>query len=304
MRKLLGLLLLLGAQSACPPKDYPLVQVEDEVINTLLLSLLTLRHAGVGTLAEAVNVYVGETLAVLEGKKMGISVSDQELEVYALQVFPEDLYRLFTQIYGDETVRTYLRHQYILEKTLQRKREELQKEKGIQVTDQEIRDYYISRLKELSTPERIRFQYLLLNDEEKAREALQRWRAGDDIEQLWKEYSLDTKAYDTGTPIARPALEEQFGPEFVRALFRLPLNEPRRINLRTLIVLVKVMEKYPATQPKLEEVRDAIRERLLNDKLEPYLREWMEGLRKKYTVRTDVPFFQEVLFGEQAGEGG
>jgi parvulin-like peptidyl-prolyl isomerase len=274
-----------------------LVQVGNKVVSASHLAVLLARDAGPARIAELVDNFVGERLVYEYGEENGVSLSDDEINGFIDEGIGGDLYRLLAQLFGDDAVRDLIRQRLIVEKVVEQKKHDLIAKNNIVVTDKEIQDYYVAHLKEMVKPESVRFQYLLLQEEKKAQEALGILRKDGKIEDIWKTYSLETN-YDTNQLVVKPELVKVFGAGFVEQLLKLPLNEWSRLNLGRFVFIVRVLEKSPAVEPTIEEVREEISEALVQQKVAPLMRDWFKEVRAMYPVTTDVPFFRSVLFGE------
>lgn len=281
--------------------EVPLIRVGSKIVSANHLAVLLARDAGPARIADLVDNLVGERLVYEYGEKNGFSVSDEEINRFIDEAIGGESYRLLAQLFGEEATRDLIRQRLIVEKVVEEKKKELITQKNLTVSDKEIQDYYLENLKDMVKPEAVRFQYLVLQEEKKASEALTALRNGRKIEELWKQYSLESD-YDTKQAMSKPELVRLFGASFTEQLLKLNLDEWSRLNLGRYIFIVRIMEKSPAVEPKLDEVSEDIRALLLERKVAPFMREWFEEIRKMYPVTTDVPFFRSVLFGEKGIE--
>jgi hypothetical protein len=283
------------------PGSEALIRIGNKTVSASHLAVLLARDAGPAKIAELTDNFVGERLVYEYGEDNGITASEEEINNFIDEGIGGELYRLLTQLFGEEVVRDLIRQRLIVEKVVEQKKQDFIAKNNISVTDKEVQDYYLAHLKEMIKPEAVRFQYLVLQEEKKAQEALAALRKDGKIEDLWKKYSMESN-YDTEEPVPKPELVKVFGTAFVDQLLKLPLNEWTRLNLGRFIFIVRVLEKSPPVEPKLEDVKSDIKNLLLQKKIAPLMRDWFKEVRAMYPVTTDVPFFRSVLFGEEGIE--
>ncbi|MHA2620167.1 MAG: peptidyl-prolyl cis-trans isomerase [bacterium JZ-2024 1] len=285
------------SESTSPLMATPLIEVGSKIVSGNHLGALLAHDAGPAKIAEIVDNFVGERIVYEYGEQNGVSITEEEMIRFIDESFGAEAYRLLAQLFGEDTVRDLIRQRLIVEKVVEQKKQELIEKNQLTVTDKEIQDYYVEHLKDMVKPEAIHFQYLVLQDEKKAAEALTALRNGGKVEELWKKYSIEN-SYDTNELLPKPELLKVFPANFVERLLKAPLNEWTRLNLNRYIFLVFVLEKTPPVEPKLDDVQSDIAEFLMQRKVAPLMRDWFQELRGQYRVATDVPFFRDVLFGE------
>jgi len=167
---------------------------------------------------------------------------------------------------------------YVLTESVSRLRKEEILRK-ITVTEEEIRNYHRTFY------ERFTLRLITTNAEEEARIVLDRLGRGEDFETVAKELSTDPSTKDgrdiTHTP-------KQMLPSVNEALRDLkPGQVSDRIVIGKVYAIVKVIDRKPAPDAELGEVRPAIEKTLRREKEKKLSDEYLARLRSKATIWID-----------------
>ena len=180
-------------------------------------------------------------------------------------------------------------------------------EKKIDVTEDEIHDYFVMHPKDFVVPEKVHVKLILLKTPEggdqnaadevkaKAAELLKRIRAGEDFEALARAESQDTTSAEKGGDLGFIA-KGSLAPELEEAAFKTEVgsvSEP--VKTKQGYYLIKVVEKQPEVARPYEAVHDEIKAKLLETKArkqlptvaedfyeQVYRTEDLEGQAKKF----------------------
>ncbi|MGB9617133.1 MAG: SurA N-terminal domain-containing protein [Desulfomonilaceae bacterium] len=181
-------------------------------------------------------------------------------------------------------------------------------EKKIDVTEDEIHDYFVMHPKDFIVPEKVHIEVILLKtpeggdqkaaDEVKAKAAdlLKRIRAGEDFEALARAESQDKTSAEKGGDlgfIARGSL----APELEEAAFKTEVgsvSEP--VKTKQGYYLIKVVEKQPEVARPYEDVHGEIKAKLLETKARKQLPEVAEDFYEQ-VYRTEDLEGQAKKFG-------
>jgi parvulin-like peptidyl-prolyl isomerase len=91
----------------------------------------------------------------------------------------------------------------------------------IQVSDQEVKDYYENNNKDFSNPEQVKVSHILLSNETTAKEVIGRLKKGTSFVKLAREYSIDTVTAINGGDLGYFGKGEMLQPEFEKEVFAL-----------------------------------------------------------------------------------
>ncbi len=147
----------------------------------------------------------------------------------------------------------------------------------INISPQEVSDYYRSHLAEFSQPERVRVRNILIKadagDEAKCKDALD--KANETIARLKEGSDFEELARDMGLIERGQMLEE-----IDKVIFELEVGEVSGLIKTELgYHIFKVEEKLEPDTQELAEVREEIEQVIFKEKFDQRFREWMDGLK-------------------------
>jgi len=164
------------------------------------------------------------------------------------------------------------------------------------VTEEEIGAYYDDRLEEFLVPETARMRQLVVRDRDVAMDLLRRLRSkGEDFSALAAEHALLPEVESPGRLEGYrmgelpEALEElAFSADLGRVAG--PVETPYGFHL------ILVEERVPAHLPSLDEVREEIRSRLLEERREQVYARWVQGKVRESVIRVH-PSLRDAMMG-------
>jgi len=154
----------------------------------------------------------------------------------------------------------------------------------VNVTDQEVKDFYEANKASMSTPEQVRASHILVKTKEEADAIEKELKGGADFAALAKEKSTDTGSKENGGDLNFFG-KGQMVPEFEEAAFKLKvgeISEPVKSNYGYHII--KVTEKKEAVNPTLDDKKVEIKEQLTKQKISEMSSEYIQGLRDKAKI--------------------
>ncbi|MDI6824245.1 MAG: peptidylprolyl isomerase [Bacillota bacterium] len=226
-------------------------------------------------------------LVAQEGKKQGISVSDAEVKAEIERIIKEQFdseeefmnalsYYGMTRAMLEENIRTDL----TIKKLLGAK---------AQVTEDEVRAYFDQHREEFDQPEMVHARHILVATEQEAREVRQRLLEGADFAALAREKSADPGSSQGGGDLGF------FGrgtmvPEFEEAAFALAVGDiSQPVKSQHGYHIIQVLEKRPAQAAEYEKVKEEVRKRVTDDKIQGMVPEWIDSLRAAAKIQYHVP---------------
>ncbi|HEO64044.1 MAG TPA: hypothetical protein ENN78_02105 [Candidatus Omnitrophica bacterium] len=160
----------------------------------------------------------------------------------------------------------------------------------VDVSEEEITQYYETHKDQYLIPESIKCSHILVETEEEAKDILKRVKAGEDFAKLARGYSKDLTK-DRGGDLGYFA-KGQFIPEFESAVFALAPGELSDvIKTRYGYHVVKVIDKRPARYKELEEAHDEIGYGLAFKKQ----KENFDKLTKSLKEKARITIYEEFL---------
>lgn len=161
--------------------------------------------------------------------------------------------------------------------------EVLRAEKPVEVPEEEVARYYEENRSNFAQPDSTRASHILTNDEETAKKALARVKAGEPFAKVAEELSADPSRANGGD-IGFFA-KGQVIPEFEEACRKLKPGEVSDVVKSSLgYHVIQVTEKREARERTLDEVKDRIRRALEQRQQQQHLEQVVQGLRSKAQV--------------------
>lgn len=209
-----------------------------------------------------------------------ISLLSQEARTHNLDSAREVVEKI------DDSVNTILAREFVTKYVLDK----------IKITLTEIKNYYTEHPREFEEPEQVRARHILIKVPVKA--TSNQWLAaearayeieevldtGEDFALLAENYSEDPSTKYQGGDLGLFA-RGQMDPEFEREAFALPVGEVSE-PVKTVFGyhIIKVDARIAAKAKALEEVREEIKKRLVEEKQKKALADILSELEKKYGV--------------------
>ncbi|HOW36274.1 MAG TPA: peptidyl-prolyl cis-trans isomerase [Candidatus Omnitrophota bacterium] len=151
----------------------------------------------------------------------------------------------------------------------------------IQVSPQEVTDYYQKNIDQFQRPESVDLLSIAIphTDSDKAEaqqrieDAMSRIKKGEDFIEIAKQYSR--------TPSVGLISKGQTLPDIENVVFKLKEGEVSPVvETATGLYIFKAKQKYPPRQNSLDDVKDNIYGMLFQQKMRYQLTTWIEGLKK------------------------
>ncbi|AEJ62274.1 PpiC-type peptidyl-prolyl cis-trans isomerase [Spirochaeta thermophila DSM 6578] len=245
---------------------------------------------------QVLDVLIGRLLLLQEAKRMGLSVDqaqvDAQIEQYKLQSGSEETFKniLAQAGYTEEEFREELSRAFLLQQVVDEK-----VTKHLSVSDEEARAYYDENPEQFEQPEQIRARHILIRlapdaskEEEEAayakiHEVQEKLNQGADFAELAKTYSEGPSAPNGGD--LGFFGKGQMVPAFEEAAFALEVNQVSDV-VRTEygLHLIQVTDRQEAGKASFEEVKDQLKEMLLQQKSSEAINALVEELKGKAEI--------------------
>jgi parvulin-like peptidyl-prolyl isomerase len=248
--------------------------------------------------SDVIKSMIEEILFVQDGVNMGITMDESGTRQELLNIYDAETLAILDEAFGASTInRTFSRHLTALD-VMGTKYQEIIDEQNLEVTDEEVTEYYLNNLPNWVVPEMVRFSIIICTTQEDAQAGRDRISAGESFEDVCRDVSIDeqTRAYggDTGAPVQRgfftgdSAIMED-------TLFALPVggvSQPFQIGQNWFVV--KVTDKVEAYEPTLGETREDIMASLIQERVAPFLRAWRNQLWEAADIDITYPIYAEA----------
>ena len=276
------LILAIGVfLSLALPKDKAIAKINGDSISKDELYDVMVEQYGAATVEQL----IADKIVASEAKKQKITISDEELnkEVDKLkesyggeEVFDQVLASNNTTVdVLKEDLKNYLTMRELIEPQ-------------IEITDEELKTYFDENKDSLGEAEQVKASHILVEGEETAKEIKQKLADGADFAELAKEYSTDEGSKENGGELG-------FFPrgtmvtEFEDVAFSLPMNEiSEPVKSDYGYHIIKVEEKKEAKEADFDDSKAAIKETLIDEKMESEYTTWLEEKKKDYDIENSL----------------
>jgi peptidyl-prolyl cis-trans isomerase C len=238
---------------------------------------------------------IDEKLILLEGKRLGITVGAEEVDAAVSEI---------RKNYSDaKSFETMLTKEYI---NFDNWKDKIKKKRlidkvitraissKIHISSEEVEAYYTRHQSDFHREEQVKARQILLRDETEAVKVRERIREGEDFATVAKEVSQSPDSQEGGDLgfFSRGIMP----PEFDEVVFTIKvgmLSEVVESPYGYHIFLVE--EKREALDLDREDVQDQIVETLKRLKTDELYMKWMEGIKKKTTVKINEDILKQSM---------
>ncbi|HEU4383107.1 MAG TPA: peptidylprolyl isomerase [Anaeromyxobacteraceae bacterium] len=253
-------------------------------------------------LQAALDVIVAERLLEAQAKDLGVEASDAQVDAAIEDIKKKNRLddqqldrALEEQGLDRQSFRRQLRRDIEAFRIL-----EIKVKARIKVTDEDVKSYYQSHPKDFAGDERVHLRHIFLpvpsgaspaeeaGVRAQADQVLQRLASGEDFAAVAKQVSQGPSAAEGGELgfVKRGAIQ----PELERAAFALDAGQVSPVvRTKSGFHILKVEERKSGGALPLEEVKDAIRDRLSNERVESQRAQYLAELRKDAVVEVRLP---------------
>lgn len=260
-----------------PEQDAQLAKVYQQYLDTLIVRRLQLQEARKDQLIPN----QGEVNATLDDikKKNGFTSDDQLRQALAVEGLTLEGFR---RRVGEQLALSRIALKAVRNKII--------------IDEREIREYYEAHQDQYRQTPEVTIRHVLVSlppqaslegpghARAKAEEALAKLRAGADFAEIARAYSDGPTAQSGG--MLGTLHRGELAPELEEAAFRIPVGQVSDIvQTSTGLNIIKVESRKLEPVAPLEDVRDKIREAILDQKYESKFKEWVEELKRKASIQ-------------------
>lgn len=232
---------------------------------------------------QALNVLVIEKIVRLEAKKQNINVTKEDIQAEMDKMIEEfggeESFNNALQFYG--VTRADMEYDIEMNLYLERLLEPV-----IEITEEEMKEYFEENKDSFAQKEEVKARHILVEDEETAHEIKEKLDNGADFEELAKEYSTDTGTKDKGGDLGY-FTKGKMVKEFEDVAFSLAVGEiSEPVESQYGFHIIKVEDKKDAKEANYEESKEAIREKIFEQKYPEAYNNWIQEKMEEYDIQT------------------
>lgn len=273
---LIILIVLAISMTACAKKEVVAKVNDVEITKDELYEFLVAQYG-----SEALNSLISEKIVDLEVEKQNIKVTDEDIQA--------KIDNLKASYGGEAAFNSALDYYgYTMDALTEDIKMNIKIEKlitpNITISDEEMQNYFEQNKDLLDQQEEVWASHILVETEEEAKEVKEKLSSGGDFSELAKEYSLDESNKDYGGDLGFFGRGEMVS-EFEDVAFSLAAGEiSDPVQTKFGYHIIKVEEKREAKEANYEELKQDIREILLNSKLPEAYNTWYQEKLNEYNI--------------------
>jgi parvulin-like peptidyl-prolyl isomerase len=227
---------------------------------------------------DVINRIIERKLQLQEARAKGITISEKELDQALDQI------RQSQPTIADSTPPSRLREELILRRML-----DFEVRRRLMVSPEEVRSYYTTAQEEFTTPGQYHLRQILLKPQDgesntdvwvRAETLVQQLQDGTDFSELAQEHSEGTESI-LGGDLGFMRKNELLGP-LARALEGMNIGDVSQPVETELGIHILTLEEITPGEPlPFDEVKDAIKSKLFQQKTRDVREEWLSNLKDK-----------------------
>ena len=230
---------------------------------------------------------ISERLIAQEAAKLGIEVTDEEVQQEIDRLIEENYYGM--KEYYEQALAQYGITEELLKDNI---RTDLQLSaivrSKIEDSEAEVEEYFRENQDDFNIPEEIDVRHILVETEKEAEEVLALLRAGEDFAELAKEHSQDPGSADKGGALGFNG-RGSFVKEFEDAAFALPVGEySEPVKTEHGYHIIEVLERKEAKEVEFADVKEQVKEALIEEKVR-------ERLQEEYNQLYDAAKIEKII---------
>ncbi len=234
---------------------------------------------------------IEKRLVLNEANKMGITVSDNELEdafAFIKRSYPQGR---FDEIVRDEAARRQwkesLHQRLLIEKVINRV-----SQLTSPIDEHTLRKYYKKHRSEFVVPEQVRVRQIVVKDHQEAEGLLRRIKRGDSFEELARRHSIGPEAEMGGDLgfFGRGDMPEEFD-----VVFSLKAGETSNIVQSPYgYHIFQVVARRGQSQSNFDEVKEQVRKMMVREEEDDIFRDWLKKVKKRASIRVNKKALKNI----------
>lgn len=162
-----------------------------------------------------------------------------------------------------------------------------------QITETDLKEYYEKNTSRFKQPESVKLRLISTKDEKKAKDILDKIKAGNDFGEL--AYNMSEDSYRVKSGDIGYMHKGRILPEIEDAAFKLKVGEVSDvIKAEDVWFIIKVEDKKPEQQLSFEEIKSKLKKDLETDRAKELKEKWIADLRGKAKIEVLLKTDSEV----------
>jgi peptidyl-prolyl cis-trans isomerase C len=238
-----------------------------------------------------VDQIIQKRLVLNEAQKMGITVSDDELEeafAFIKRSYPQGR---FDEVMRDEAARRQwkesLHQRLLIEKVINRVSQITSP-----IDEHTLRKYYKKHRSQFVVPEQVRARQIVVKDRQEAEGLLRRVKRGESFEELARRHSIGPEAEMGGDLgfFGRGDMPEEFD-----VVFSLKAGETSDIVQSPYgYHIFQVVAKRGQSESNFDEVKDQVKKMVVREEEDKIFQAWLKKVKKKASIRVNKKALENI----------
>lgn len=235
--------------------------------------------------SQVLDTLISDKVIELEAKKKNVTVSQKaiqsQLDTLATQYGSEEALKSalssnnMTISDAKKSIKTYLLTKKLIEPSLN-------------ITDKELKSYFQKNKSTYNQAAQVKASHILLNDKKTAKTVLAKLKDGEDWDKLAKEYSQDSSNATNGGNLGY-FTKSDMDENFAEVAFSLKVGETSDIVKSSFgYHIIKVTGKKAAKEANFADVKDKVKEAVIEQKINANYSTWLSSLYKKYKIENKL----------------
>jgi parvulin-like peptidyl-prolyl isomerase len=234
---------------------------------------------------------IEKRLVLNEANKMGITVSDDELEDAFASIKRSYPLGRFDEVVRDEAARRQwkesLHQRLLIEKVINRV-----SQLTSPIDEPTLRKYYKKHRSEFVVPEQVRVRQIVVKDRQEAEGLLRRIKRGDSFEELARRHSIGPEA-EMGGDLGFFGHGDM--PEEFDVVFSLKAGETSAIVQSPYgYHIFQVVARRGQSEPNFEEVKEQVRKMMVREEEDKIFRDWLKKIKKRASIRVNKKALENI----------
>jgi peptidyl-prolyl cis-trans isomerase C len=234
---------------------------------------------------------IEKRLVLDEAQKMGITVSDDEVEDAFASIKRSYPQGRFDEVVRDEAARRRwkdsLHQRLLIEKVINRV-----SQLTSPIDEHALRKYYRKHRSEFVVPEQVRVRQIVVKDRQEAEGLLRRIKRGESFEELARRHSIGPEA-EMGGDLGFFGHGDM--PEDFDVVFSLKAGETSDIVQSPYgYHIFQVVAKRGQSESNFDEVKDQVRKMMVRDEEDKIFRNWLKKIKKKASIRVNKKALKNI----------
>lgn len=248
------------------------------------------------------NQLIVNKMIEIDAKKQGIEVTDdelnEELDQYYNMYGGEENFTSFLEMGGFEIddFKEDVKRSLLLDRIL---------EERIEITEEEMKEYFEENKEQFDQEEQVEASHILVEDRETAYKVINKLNNGEDFAELAAEYSIDENTKNNGGELGYFGKGEMVI-EFEEEVFAMEVNTiSKPVETQYGFHIIKKTDHKPYKEANFEEVKEEVKQALLEQKKDAEYQEWVQEKMKEFKVENKLsnnPIFSNNADPDESGE--